>query len=400
MNNIKNRNKSLDRILGVSNAISQVKSLILQVAKSDITVLITGESGTGKELVANAIHEFSSRSANPILTLNCGAIPEGIFESEIFGHEKGSFTSASDRRKGYFELADKGTLFLDEIGEMPLQVQVKILRALETGRFLRVGGMQEVSVNVRIIAATNRDLDREVMTGKFRRDLYYRLKAVSIHAPPLRERTEDIPVLAESFLKEFADSNSRPMQRLEGNALSLMTRYYWPGNVRELKNFIESLVALNPEPIITEEFVRSRLERGVSSPNLPVIISKNEEGLDNDLIFRTLLDLRNELSLIKGLLKQVLTKGSYQVEYPFRTSKEIVTYQQDDFERKNTFEDYVEHSDADEQNNQKQLSLGEVEKEQIRRTLSQFEGNRRKTAKALGIGERTLYRKLKQYNLK
>ncbi|NQT35395.1 sigma-54-dependent Fis family transcriptional regulator [bacterium] len=361
----------LDEIIGLSPAIRRVKSLIRQVASSDITVLITGESGTGKELVARGIHYLSGRKREPLVSLNCGAIPEGIFESEIFGHEKGSFTSADQRRQGYFEMADKGTLLLDEIGEMPLQVQVKILRVLETGRFLRVGGSREIEVDVRVIASTNKDLGSEVTYRRFREDLYYRLKAVNITVQPLRERPEDVIILAEHFIQEFVRKNKRPEPIIEIGALDILSRQYWAGNVRELKNFIESLIALSHGRAITTEIVRMHLGNDQGNPNLPVVVSRPTADLDQELIYRTLLELKHEMNSIKGLLQQLLLADQAEVGYQFSSAEDVEAY-----------------------------SLDELEKEQIKRALIDFEGNRRKAAKALGIGERTLYRKIRQYNIK
>lgn len=368
---MEHRENSLDKILGTSLPILQIKSLVKQVAASDITVLITGESGTGKELVAHAIHDLSNRGSESFVTLNCGAIPEGIFESEIFGHEKGSFTSASQRREGYFEMADRGSIFLDEIGEMPIQVQVKMLRVIETASFLRVGGTKEINIDVRIIAATNKDLGYEAMQGRFRQDLYYRLKAVNITVPALRDRSEDIPILVNHFIHEFARQNGRPVPAIEPEALNLLQHQYWEGNVRELKNFTESLVALSPEAVISLNTIKIRLGNSVGNPNLPVIVNRPREELDQDLIYRTLLELRYEISSVKGLLQKLIAEREQEVDYSFSNAEEVQAY-----------------------------SLDEAEKEQIKRTLNDFNGNRRLAAKALGIGERTLYRKIKQYGMK
>jgi len=361
----------LDSIIGISAAIQQVKAVIRQVAPSDITVLISGESGTGKELVAEAIHHHSPRRNGPLVSPNCGAIPEGIFESEIFGHEKGSFTSADQRRRGYFEMAHKGTLFLDEIGEMPLPVQVKMLRVLETGIFHRVGGSTEVKVDVRVIAATNKDLGVEVSQGHFRQDLYYRLKAVNISLPPLRERSEDIPMLTEYFIREFAVRNHRPVPSIDPDAFRVLRSQYWAGNVRELKNFVESVVALGQDELITSEVIKMRLSSESGNPNLPVIVGRSEADLNQELVYRTLLELKHDMNSIKGLLQRVIQGQSLEVELPFSGAEEVETY-----------------------------SLDDVEREQIRRALANFNGNRRKAANALGIGERTLYRKIKQYRIK
>ncbi len=361
----------IDNILGNSEAIYQVKSVIRQVAPTDITVLITGESGTGKELVAKAIHSLSQRKKESLVSLNCGAIPEGIFESEIFGHEKGSFTSAERLRQGYFEMADKGTLFLDEIGEMPLQVQVKILRVLENGTFLRVGGSREIRVDVRVIAATNKNLEEEVNFGRFRQDLYYRLKAVNLSIPPLRDRTDDIPILVNIFAKVYGDRNDRPMPAFSPAVFDLLSRHYWSGNIRELKNLIESILALTQNDYIDIEDVRPRLEESRGSHNLPVLVNKPVDELDRELIYSTLLELRYELQSIRAFLQRLTIERREDTEIVFPNAEEVETY-----------------------------SLDEVEKEQIKRTLEDFRGNRRLAAQALGIGERTLYRKISQYGLR
>jgi len=348
----------------------ELKRLIKQVAGSDITVLVTGESGTGKELVARAIHESSKRRNGPLVSLNCGAIPEGIFESEIFGHEKGAFTSASDRRKGYFEMAHKGTLFLDEIGEMPLPVQVKILRVLESGTFLRVGGSEEIVADVRVIAATNKDLEREVTRGQFRQDLYYRLKAVNLVIPPLRERSEDIPLLVYKFAEEFAARNVRPLPDIEPDAMNLLKRHYWVGNVRELKNFVESLIALTPKKLIDYNDVLHRLQPTGASPNLPMVVNKQSEDLDRELMYRTLLELRTEMYSVKEMLKKLVDLRTREIGVHFDAVDDVESFALDDLER-----------------------------EQIRKVLTEYDGNRRLAAKALGIGERTLYRKIGRYGI-
>lgn len=360
----------LDIILGISPAILQLKSLIRQVAPTDITVLITGESGTGKELAARSIHEISRRRDKPMVTVNCGAIPEGIFESEIFGHEKGSFTSAAQQHHGYFEMADRGTLFLDEIGEMPLHTQVKLLRVLETGRFLRVGGSDVVSVDVRVVAATNKDLAAEVNRGKFREDLFYRLKAISVPMPALRERAEDIPLLIDYFTREFSYKSKRQVPDYDPAAIDILSQNYWAGNVRELKNFVESLVALSTGSYISRDDIRSRMSYETHSQNLPILAPRMTEELDREVIYHTLLELRREVVSLKDMIRDLLQSRPREVDYIYPNAEDVETY-----------------------------SLDEVEKEQIRKTLASYNGNRRKAADALGIGERTLYRKIKQYNL-
>lgn len=386
-------------IVGESPVIQYVKSLIRQVAPTDVTVLITGESGTGKELVAKGIHALSNRASGPLMTLNCGAIPEGIFESEIFGHEKGSFTSADQRRKGYFEMADGGTLFLDEIGEMPLSVQVKILRVLETGTFLRVGGSKELSVNVRIIAATNRDLSVEALKGRFRQDLFYRLKAISINLPSLRERPEDIPMLVNYFGREFALRNGREAPHFSSEAIDLISGTPWRGNVRELKNFIESLIALTHEQSIESEHVRLRLGQEKITYNLPVPISDNASDQHSELTYRTLLEIKRDISLLKGMVQKLTEFAARNTGSQFSASVEDVPYLPIEPEQRRARVDKNEIMSNFSENHQPS-SLEEMEKEQIKRILQEYNGNRRATAEALGIGERTLYRKIRQYKIK
>ena len=266
--NIPTENKQ--SIVSSSAVMQEINYVILQVAPTDITVLITGESGVGKELVSQAIHSNSSRSKKPMITVNCGAIPEGIIESELFGHEKGSFTGAAELRKGYFELADGGTIFLDEIGELPLNVQVKFLRILENGEFMRVGSSAPKRVNVRVIAATNKNLQSLVSNKLFRADLYYRLRTVNIHLPPLRDRIEDIPTLATKFSTDFANRNNITFSGFETGALEILKEYYWPGNVRELKNVIESMLVINRGKLISTNDVKIFLNNYQTQSNSDV----------------------------------------------------------------------------------------------------------------------------------
>ncbi|HEX7343530.1 MAG TPA: sigma 54-interacting transcriptional regulator, partial [bacterium] len=272
-------------LVGESPPMRQIKAVIKQVAPTDMTVLISGESGTGKELVANAIHQLSNRSRFPMITVNCGAIPEGIFESEIFGHVRGAFTSADRTRKGYFEMADGGTIFLDEIAEMPLGAQAKILRIIEMGEFMKVGSAHSQNVNVRVIAATNRDLTEAVALGQFRQDLYFRLKAVNILLPPLRERREDIPPLVSLFLEDVCQRNNIPRPQISPGALNLLQNAFWEGNVRELRHFLESLVILERGNPLDENIVGRHLRlTGRTVAHLPVLIPRGSATLDRDLI--------------------------------------------------------------------------------------------------------------------
>jgi DNA-binding NtrC family response regulator len=350
-------------LLGNSEAMRGLRALIAQVAPTEISVLIVGESGTGKELVARAIHRLSVRASKPLLFVNCGAIPQGIFESEIFGHERGSFTGADRQRMGYFEQADGGTLVLDEIGEMPLDAQVKLLRILEQGEFMRVGSSRTIKVNVRIMAATNVDLAAAVARGDLREDLYYRLKAVTITVPPLRDRKEDIPLLVTHFAREFCERNHMPLPQFEAGTMPLLMQHYWSGNVRELRNVVESVLTLERgiTPLTAAHF-RPHLHSGVNPSLLPVQVSRPPETLERELMLRTLLDLRRDVGEVKSLLTAAISRVQPGTE-PESTR------------------------------------LRDLEREQILRVLDENHGNRRKTARDLGIGERTLYRKLKEYEI-
>jgi len=375
-------------IIGESPAIRQIFETIEQVAQSDISILIIGESGTGKELVARAIHKRSHRAEKPLIIVNCGAIPEGIIESELFGHEKGAFTGAVGVRKGFFEMADRGTILLDEIGEMPLNAQVKVLRVLEGKEFTRVGSGEPKSADIRIIAATNRELDREVQNGTFRQDLYFRLHAVMIKVPPLRARKEDIPLLARTFAKDFCIENHIEFQGFDESAFSVMNEYHWPGNVRELKNLIETILILEKGHEIDEQILLKYLDS--YSPeirNLPIPINRPPEQIEREFVYRALLDLKTEISQLREI---ILTRL-----FP---PKRLKSWEPEDaiiIPQQNGEITYNEISTESKQ----LISLEEMEKRLIEDTLHRFDGNKRKTAKSLKISERTLYRKIKEYNL-
>ncbi|MGY8780938.1 MAG: sigma-54 interaction domain-containing protein, partial [Fidelibacterota bacterium] len=297
-------------IVGRSDAILQVIEMVAQVAPIDISVLVTGESGTGKEMVAKSLHQNSKRSHEELVTVNCGAIPEGIIESELFGHKKGAYTDARDDRKGYFETANRGTIFLDEIGETPLETQVKLLRVLESGEFMPVGASKTKRTDVRVVAATNRNLAELVEKGQFRQDLYYRLKTVTINIPALRHRVEDISLLVERFALEFTRSNDMLYRGFMPEAIRAMKTNPWKGNVRELKNFVESIIVLEKGERITIEMVEQQLGNGVQnvSPNpaLPVLMQQPPEAAERELILRQLFLLRQDVEF----LKQLATPGS------------------------------------------------------------------------------------------
>ena len=299
--------KKQSGIIGSSDEITQVLEMICQVAPVDISVLISGESGAGKEIVAKAIHKTSKRSNQSLVVVNCGAIPEGIIESELFGHKKGSFTGAGNDKKGYFEEANKGTIFLDEIGETPLETQVKLLRVLENGEFMRVGEAKTRKTDVRLIAATNKDLHQMVINGEFRQDLYFRLKTVTVDIPPLRKRIQDISAFVERFSLEFTRSNDIRYRGFTPEAIRLMKRYDWPGNVRELKHFIEKIIVLNKGERISVENVQKELfDSSIANTSknsaLPVIVDKTTNKAEIDLILRQLFMLKQDTELIQNLI--------------------------------------------------------------------------------------------------
>ena len=359
-------------IVGQSPEILEIVDVIRQVGPTDITVLISGESGVGKEVIMNALHKASKRAEKPLVTVNCGAIPEGLIESELFGHEKGSFTSAVDARKGYFEIADGGTIFLDEIGEMPLGTQVKLLRVLENGEFMRVGASVPRKANVRVIAATNKSLEYEVQQKRFRADLYFRLRSVNIHVPPLRNRREDIPLLVDHIIKEFTDKNNLTFEGFTDDATEELLNYDWPGNVRELRNVLESMIVLENGGKISGDEVRKYLQTQRVEPgerNLPVRSNKTVEQAERELIYRALLDLKTNIIELKDILE-------HQVQAAPGNNG---------------------HGENAEINHG--LSLDEMERRMIRSSLERHRGNRRLAAKELNISERTLYRKIKELKL-
>ncbi|MEK6552105.1 MAG: sigma-54 dependent transcriptional regulator, partial [Bacteroidota bacterium] len=291
-------------IIGKSQEIRDLVDITMQVAQSDISILITGESGVGKEIFARAIHGYSNRSGKELVSVNCGAIPEGILESELFGHKKGSFTGAIDHRKGYFEIADEGTLFLDEIAEMPFTTQVKLLRVLEAKEFMRIGSETVTKVDVRIITATNKDLQHEVDTKKFRNDLYFRLKAVTLNIPPLRNRRGDILELVGHFLKNYSYNNRRTAPRITKEAEQLLVKYNWPGNIRELKNVIETAIALSRNGILDAETFTPLLNETRQEDdfrNLPVHLNRSAESLDREMIYRALIEIKKDLIDLKQI---------------------------------------------------------------------------------------------------
>ncbi len=392
----KRREKGNTSILGRSEAIQQIQETINQIASTPVIVLITGESGTGKDLVAHAIHERSSRRNARFLTVNCGAIPENLLESELFGHEKGAFTDARTQRKGIFEAANGGTVFLDEIGEMSLSAQVRLLRVLEDREVTPLGSNQPIKVDVRVIAATNRNLRQAVENGKFRRDLYYRLRVVEIPAPPLRARPEDIPTLVDHFIRLYSQDHRVPPIQLDAQSLVLLQNYGWPGNVRELKNLIERLMVLSVNRNIGPGDIATHLEdlNGPASlepevSTLPIHLGTTPEESHRDLLYFAILEVARDIKELKVFL--MANRPEVRSLPVFPTEKTPIVDQGTEVE----YTESGAHSPAPDEIK----PLREVEREAIIRALKATGGHRKRAAQLLDMPERTLYRKLRQYNL-
>ena len=390
--NIENIQKK-SGIVGRSDSIAKVLEMVAQVSPVDISVLISGESGTGKEIFAKAIHQNSKRSHESIVTVNCGAIPEGIIESELFGHKKGAYTDAKGDRKGYFETANKGSIFLDEIGETPLETQVKLLRVIESGEFMPVGESRIKKTDVRIIAATNKDLAVLVEKGKFRQDLYYRLNTVSIQLPSLNERVEDIALLVERFALEFTRNNDMVYRGFVPDAIRHMKNHEWKGNIRELKNFVESIIVLEKGERITADMVESQLGKNqanhLKNDALPVLTNQTADTAERELILRQLFLLRQDVEFLKQLASPAQTPIA-SVSTPLLDSNEN---QKPSGLINEDSEYFIKNSSIGD------MTIQDLEKEAIIRTLKFFNNNRRASAKSLGMSERTLYRKINFYGL-
>ena len=380
-------------IVGRSDAIAKVLEMVAQVSPVDISVLISGESGTGKELFARAIHQNSKRSHESIITVNCGAIPEGIIESELFGHKKGAYTDAKGDRKGYFESANKGSIFLDEIGETPLETQVKLLRVIESGEFMPVGESKIKKTDVRIIAATNKDLSDLVDKGKFRQDLYYRLNTVSIKLPSLNERIEDIALLVERFALEFTRNNDMVYRGFVPEAIRYMKNYQWKGNIRQLKNFVQSMIVLEKGERITGEMVESQLgnkqKEGLKNEALPVLTTQLADTAERELILRQLFLLRQDVEF----LKQLASPSQAPIGSVNTPLLDTVEGRDNSVLISEDSEYFIKNSSIGD------MTIEDLEKEAIIRTLKFFKNNRRASAKSLGMSERTLYRKINFYGI-
>ena len=380
-------------IVGRSDALVKVLEMVAQVSPVDISVLISGESGTGKEIFAKAIHQNSKRSHESIVTVNCGAIPEGIIESELFGHKKGAYTDAKGDRKGYFETANKGSIFLDEIGETPLDTQVKLLRVIESGEFMPVGESKVKKTDVRIIAATNKDLSELVEKGKFRQDLYYRLNTVSLKLPSLNDRVEDIALLVERFALEFTRNNDMVYRGFVPDAIRVMKNHEWKGNIRELKNFVESIIVLEKGERITVDMVDSQLGKKQidlsKNETLPVLTNQPTDAAERDLILRQLFLLRQDVEFLKQLASPTQAP-IVNINTPLINNSE--SHQPAGLINEDS-EYFIKNSSIGD------MTIEDLEKEAIIRTLKFFKNNRRASAKSLGMSERTLYRKINFYGL-
>lgn len=400
-------------IIGNNEALNRALDIAVQVAPTDLSVLITGESGVGKESFPQVIHSFSLRKHGTYIAVNCGAIPEGTIDSELFGHEKGAFTGATDSRKGYFEGASGGTIFLDEVAELPLSTQVRLLRVLETGEFIRVGSSKMQKTDVRVIAATNKDIIQAVASGRFREDLYYRLNTVPIRVPALRERGEDILLLFRKFAVDFAERYRMPAIRPDAQARDMLLNYFWPGNVRQLKNLAEQISVIEQAREITAAILAHYLP-DFNNPRLPVLVKGGEEksfSSEREILYKILFDMKSDMNDLKNLVYEMMgsegivpnltesgskaarnlfnntgvhhdiIKQEHSVSLPVRETKEKNLIQDT--------EEFVEES----------LSLTEREKELILKALEKNGGKRKLAASELGISERTLYRKIKEYGL-
>ena len=392
-------------IIGNNGALNRAIDVALQVAPTDLSVLITGESGVGKETFPQIIHQFSQRKHGQYIAVNCGAIPEGTIDSELFGHEKGSFTGALADRKGYFEVADGGTIFLDEVGELPTPTQARLLRVLESGEFIKVGSSKVQKTNVRIVAATNVNLVQAVQEGKFREDLYYRLNTVPIQVPPLRERDEDILLLFRKFASDCAEKYRMPAVRLEEDARRLLLAYRWPGNVRELKNVTERISVIEQKREITADVLRLYLPN-VAVERLPVLASSEQEqkqfNNEREILYQVLFDMRKDVNELKKLVHEIMNG-----QIPQSHDVQDVTDMMNNVTHITTPSTYTPAAhkkicdtiqDAEDVE-EECLSLEEVEKDLIRKALARYNGKRKYAAAALKISERTLYRKIKELNL-
>jgi transcriptional regulator with PAS, ATPase and Fis domain len=400
-------------IIGNYDGLNRAIDIAVQVAPTDLSVLISGESGTGKEIFPQVIHNYSSRKHGQYIAVNCGAIPEGTIDSELFGHEKGSFTGATESRKGYFEVANGGTIFLDEVAELPLSTQVRLLRVLETGEFIRVGSSKVQKTNVRVIAASNVEVPIAIDQGKFREDLFYRLNTVPIKVPPLRDRGEDILLLFRKFAVDFAEKYRMPAIRLDSEARNMLVRYSWPGNVRQLKNITEQISIIESEREITSQTLSHYLPE-YGNAKLPAVINRDYDkafSSEREILYKILFDMKSDMSDLKKLVFELMTKGDAGLDFRESNSRAIKNLfgdagngDQDQPEEQES-EERIYHSSRKndiqdtEEIIEESLSLAGKEAEMIKKALEKYSGKRKLAANELGISERTLYRKIKEYGI-
>ena len=398
-------------IIGNAPLLNRALEVAVQVAPTDISVLVTGESGTGKEIIPQVIHQMSSRKHGAYIAVNCGAIPEGTIDSELFGHEKGAFTGANGSRKGYFEEADGGTIFLDEVAELPMQTQVRLLRVLETGEFIRVGSSKVIKTNVRVVAATNENMKHAIASSKFREDLFYRLSTVPIELPSLKRRNDDIHLLFRKFASDFGDKYRMPAIRLTEDAIIMLNNYSWPGNVRQLKNLVEQISVIETAREIDATLFSRYLP--LERDNSPALIKDSTDSInERELMYKFLFDMKKDLTDLKKLVVEVISKDGKidlsndqtstinrfysDVETPTNPTKVLPpgVPEKSYSYPKTSDEKFETHEEVEES-----LSLEDREKELIKKALKKHNGKRKYAAAELGISERTLYRKIKEYNL-
>lgn len=383
-------------IIGNDPNLNRAIEVAVQVAATDLTVFINGESGTGKDVFPQIIHQNSVRKHGPYFAINCGAIPEGTIDSELFGHEKGSFTGAYDTRKGYFEVADGGTLFLDEVAELPLATQARLLRVLENGEFIKVGSSKIQKTNVRVVAATNVDIPQAIEKGRFREDLYYRLNTVPIHIPALRERKDDIKMLFRKFASDFAEKYRIPAVQLTPEALTMLENYRWDGNIRQLKNVTEQISIIETERLITSEVLRNYLPAQTVLPTIFKDESKADSISERDLLYKVLFDMKKDITELRKTVDE-LTSGQIPTATPI-SQPHITPIKATVIDYDNTQDAEVEYLQEKQVNDN--LSLQDKENEVIIKALRKYNGKRKDAANELGISERTLYRKIKEYDIK
>lgn len=401
-------------IIGNSELLGRAIDIAVQVAATDLSVLITGESGVGKETFPQIIHQYSHRKHGPYIPVNCGAIPEGTIDSELFGHEKGSFTGATGDRKGYFEVADGGTIFLDEVGELPLSTQVRLLRVLEAGEFIKVGSSKIQKTNVRVVAATNMVMKQAIRDGRFREDLYYRLNTVPIFVPPLRERKEDVVLLFRKFASDFADKYRMPSIKLTDDAKSMLTNYYWHGNIRQLKNITEQISVIEQQREITPQILKTYLPNE-DMERLPALFSSHSDqktfNSEREILYQVLFDMKKDMNDLKKLVHEIMS-GQTPVTTHYTDPAEVFfSKRETELKDKAFFQPSAFNPVADDMGFQEAeefdevettplpTSLEEMEKQMIRKTLEKHRGRRKAAADELKISERTLYRKIKEYGI-